>query len=204
MSFHHQFAVFTLGYRFAVVAQQHPFRRRTWGGTPHGCRLVGLVDLVDKDGTHGLCHAVVVQQDVAVARTLVHDFLAAGIYHLQRCRAVVEVGQHGRTDEGVGDAVLLDIVFQLLDVEEHVAGIEMQLSASLQHGKVRHASHEVEGCRGAPYHIGMVLVQSLVGVVVQAVEGVQDALGLAGGTAGVDEEGVVVKTGDFIFFIFHL
>ena len=136
VSLHDQFTLFAVSYWFAIIAQQHPFCWRVWRRATHRCRLVRLIHLIDEYRAHRLRHTIVIEQGITITRTLVDHLLTTRIYHFQRCRTVMEISQHSRTDKGMGNAVLLDIVFQLLHIKTNIASIKMQLSPTLEHGEV--------------------------------------------------------------------
>ena len=80
---HHQLALFALGNGLPVLVHKHQFRATFIVRHTHGRRLVGLVHLEVQQRTRRFRHAVIVVEHIAVARTLVHQLLAARIYLLQ-------------------------------------------------------------------------------------------------------------------------
>ena len=92
------------------------------------------------------------------------------------------------------DTIMLDVVFQFLDIEAHITREEVYLSATFQYRDIRHAGDKIERCRCSPNHIGMLLLfQTFVSVIIETVKGVQDTFGFTRRTAGIDEQGIRVE-----------
>ena len=156
-SLHHQLPLFALRNGLPLLVHKHQFRATFIVRHAHGRTLVALVHLEAQQRTRRLRHAVIVVEHIAVARTLVHQLLAARIYLLQRARTVVEIRQHRRTDKGMRNAMRFDILFQFPHIKPHIPRIEMQLTAALQHSEVRQGCHKIEWRRRPPYHVSMLL-----------------------------------------------
>ena len=103
-----EFTFLSVCHGIHILIQQRP--DRTFRRDPHRSCIIRLRHLKGADGSHGLTHAVVIPELVAVPAALTREALASRHDHLQCVGFASEIRQHRRTDEGHHDLMLRIII----------------------------------------------------------------------------------------------